>query len=460
VAHPRRVPTDNWQEYWELVVDTMAEGLFIVDTTGTIVFANKAAARITGYSPQELIGRRCDIFRGEDCQACWDERGRLMCGLFEAGKVENKRCVVVRKDGVGVHVLKNASVLLDPGGRIVGGVETITDISELVAMDRQLRGLRRQLSHAYGFEGLIGTSKPMQRLYEMLAAAATSSAPVLLLGESGTGKELAAAAIHRRSPRAKGPFIKVNCAALNPSLLESELFGHIKGAFTGAEYSRKGRFEAAHTGSIFLDEIGDLPPEVQIKLLRVLQEGEIERVGSHTPIKVDTRVITATNKDLEALMRAGAFREDLYYRINVIPIHLPPLRSRMEDIPLLVDYFIQRIGLRSGKSITGISTAALKKLMDYHWPGNVRELINALEYAFVTCKEGYIQPQHLPPYILGTHPSEAPAQPLDEQAMRNQILNALSRAGGNRTKAAQMLGISRVTLWKRMKRLGLEDYGR
>ncbi|MBI4800060.1 MAG: sigma 54-interacting transcriptional regulator [Desulfarculus sp.] len=449
--------------YWQSVVDTMAEGLFIVDTSGVVVFINQAAERITGYRRQEVLGRPCSIFESETCLVCTNQDGRLACRLFEDGRVTNRRCTVKRKDGQAVHLLKNATVLHDAHGQVIGGVETLTDISEVVDKDRQINGLRRELNRAYGFEGLLGESKAMAEVFDLLESAAQSQAPVVILGQSGTGKELAAAAIHRRSPRKDGPFIKVNCAALNPALLESELFGHEKGAFTGAERTRKGRFEAAHGGSLFLDEIGDLPPAVQVKLLRVLQEGEIERVGSQEPIRVDVRIISATNQDLAALMAQGKFRQDLYYRINVIPIRLPALHERPEDIPLLVQAFIERLSLRSGQPISGVSASALDRLMQYAWPGNVRELINAMEYAFVTCRQGEIQPQHLPASVLG--PGGAPVRPsaplsrpqASDEELRQEILEALRASGGHKAKAAELMGVSRVTFWKRLKRLGMED---
>ncbi len=472
-----RITGEECHLYWQSVVNTMAEGLFIVDTQGVVVFINPAAERITGYAREEVLGRPCAVFESETCMACRDEKGRMACGLFETGRVENKRCTVRHKDGRLIHLLKNATVLTDAHGQIIGGVETITDITEVIEKERQITGLRRELKRSYGFEGLIGESRPMQRVYQLLESAAASQAPVVILGESGTGKELAASAIHRRSPRREGPFIRVNCAALNESLLESELFGHEKGAFTGAVRQRQGRFEAASGGSIFLDEIGDMPAAVQVKLLRVLQEGEIERVGSHQPIKVDVRVISATNQDLAELVRRRRFREDLYYRINVIPITLPPLRERIEDIPALAQTFVERVALRSGRPITGFSQAALDRLMAYSWPGNVRELINTVEYAFVTCREGSIQPRHLPPNLQAAAapkrgagqrptspaPSGPPAPPASpgllgqdqDAAMRQEIEQALAQTGGRKAQAAELLGISRVTLWKRMKRLGM-----
>jgi transcriptional regulator with PAS, ATPase and Fis domain len=297
----------------------------------------------------------------------------------------------------------------------------------------------------------------MRRVFALLESAAQSQAPVVITCESGTGKELAAQAIHDLGPRAKGPFIRVNCAALNEALLESELFGHVKGAFTGAERGRVGRFEAASGGDIFLDEIGDLPLATQVKLLRVLQEGEIERVGDHRPIKLDVRVITATNQDLARLMAAGRFREDLYYRIAAIPVPIPPLRERREDIPLLAEAFLERIRLKTGKPLTGLAKEALELLLAHDWPGNVRELINALEYAFVLCPEGLIRPEHLPARIAGGRAGHLPAAPAHlDRAEAERIKAALDQSGGNLTEAARLLGLSRVTLWKKLKRLGLE----
>ena len=283
---------------------------------------------------------------------------------------------------------------------------------------------------------------------------------MIIYGESGTGKELVAAAIHHLGSRSKGPFIKVNCAALNESLLESELFGHVKGAFTGAERTRLGRFEAANHGDIFLDEIGDLPLSTQVKLLRVLQEKEIEKVGDHKPITVDVRVLSATNKDLKTLMEEGRFRDDLFYRIGVIPIYLPPLRERHEDIHLLIDAFISRIRLKTQKPINGMARKALVLLESYDWPGNVRELINVIEYAFVLCSGDEIKPEHLPANLFGSPRSLSRKQPNSRLQIssddRARLLEALKRTGGNKSEAARLLGISRVTLWKRLKKYDIE----
>jgi len=297
----------------------------------------------------------------------------------------------------------------------------------------------------------------MQQVFDLASSAAQSDAPLIIYGESGTGKELVATAIHQLSPRAAAPFIKVNCAALNNNLLESELFGHVKGAFTGAEHKRIGRFEAAHGGSIFLDEIGDLPLLTQTKLLRVLQEMEIERVGDNRPIKINVRIIAATHKDLHQLIADGLFREDLYYRISVIPVTLPPLRERRQDIPLLLEAFIKHIGRKSGKKITGITREALDLLMNYGWPGNVRELINVLEYAYVVCLKGEIGPVHLPGQFQGgqlpkaTRRSQVAAEP-GETSKRQRLISALEKTGGNQSEAAKILGVSRVTVWKWMSK--------
>ena len=442
-------------DYWETVIETMMDGLMIVDPEGVIVSINKAMEVITGYSKDELIGQSCEIL---DCDTCFGTRAEghdKYCALFIEGHVKRRKCMLRRKDGRPLYVHKNAATLKDGEGKVIGGVETLTDLSEVVSKDRVISRLRRELSGKDGFQGILGKSSAMLEVFDLISSAAHSEAPVVIYGESGTGKELVAAAIHRLGPRRKGPFIKVNCAALSESLLESELFGHVKGAFTGAERTRVGRFEAANRGDIFLDEIGDLPLATQVKLLRVLQEREIERVGDHKPISIDVRILAATNKNLGGLMEEGRFREDLYYRIGVIPIHLPPLRERHEDIPLLVDAFINRSRLKTGKPITGLSAEALELLADYDWPGNVRELLNAIEYAFVLCHDGEVGSDHLPAQITGrTAPVAsrrrvgARLKSVDE---KKQLLEALEAAGGNKSQAARMLGISRVTLWKRLK---------
>jgi two-component system, NtrC family, response regulator HydG len=440
--------------FWEKVIETLTEGLVIVDPRGTIIAVNQAMEEISGYSRHELVGQPCSRMRTDACFSDVSSGSPRQCQLFRNGATRRDKCALVKKDGSLVHVLKNAVLLKDNSSGVVAGVETFTEINELIAKERVISRLRRELSREDGFHGIIGKSPPMLQLFSLISSAALSDAPVLIYGESGTGKELVAGALHRLGPRSQGPFVKVNSPALHESLLESELFGHVKGAFTGADRARVGRFEAAHGGDIFLDEVGDLPHATQTKLLRVLQERVIERVGDQRPIPVDVRVITATNQDLGRLRAQGRFRDDLFYRINVIPIHLPPLRNRLEDIPLMVDTFIERTRLKSRKPITGISREALDELLIYSWPGNVRELINVIQYAFVLCHEGDIQPDHLP--VLDHPKVQLPSQTSRKKALsgkvnKEQLLDAMNKTEGSKAEAARLLGVSRVTLWKWLK---------
>ncbi len=451
----------NRQEaFWEKVIDTMGQGVIVVNSRGRILSINAAVEEITGYRRGELIGQTCAILRSDACFGAADTAPANYCELFQKGSIRNCKCALVKRDGSLVHILKNAAMLKDDTGQLVG-VETLTDISEMVAKERVIYRLRREISQEDSFQGMIGKSPVMDQLFCLISSAAQSDAPVIIYGESGVGKELAAAAIHRLGERHRGPYIKVNSAALAESILESELFGHVRGAFTGAERARAGRFEAAHGGDIFLDEVGDLPLSTQAKLLRVLQEKVIERVGDHRPIPVNVRIISATNQDLSRLMAEGRFREDLFYRINVIPIHIPPLRERREDIPLLVEAFIERNRLKSGKPISGISKEALDLLVAYHWPGNVRELINVIDYAFVLCHEKNILSEHLPNVL--NHQTvlrsrgggkALPASPAKDKEI---LQDAMKQASGNKSEAARILGVSRVTLWKWLKYYQLTD---
>jgi PAS domain S-box-containing protein len=445
----------TYDKFWEKVINTMMEGVVVVDPKGTILFVNQTMEDIIGYQAQELIGKSCAIIRSDACFENLTPGLGKQCELFRRGLIRRRKCIIAKKDGSLVHLLKNAALLNGKNGEIIGGVATFTDLSEMVAKERVISRLRRELNREDGFQGILGKSSVMVKLFALIASAAQSEAPVIIYGESGTGKELVAAAIHRLSPRCRGPFIKVNSAALPESLLESELFGHIKGAFTGADRGRVGRFEAAHQGNIFLDEVGDMPLATQAKLLRVLQEKIIERVGGQKPILVDIRIITATNKDLRQSIAQGRFREDLFYRINVIPVHLPPLRDRWEDIPLLVEAFIERLRLKTSKPINGISNSAMELLLNYSWPGNVRELINTIEYGFVLCQQGTLQPEHLPLQIYSkpaVKPKIVTREPGQDKARERQlVLEAIKKAGGKKTEAARLLGVSRVTLWKWLK---------
>ncbi len=441
--------------YWKTIVDTLKEGLVVVNPEGTIVAVNPAAEALTGYSAAELIGKSCRILDCTGCEIYGLGSGEKWCRLFQEGMVKAKKCLITNKEQRSVSVVKNATVLRDPQGRVIGAVETLTDISDFVRQQEEILALRKTLDLNDHYFGILGKSTPMQQLFEMIESVAKSEAPVIIHGQSGTGKEMVARAIHWAGPRESKPFIKVNCAALNENLLESELFGHVKGAYTGADRHRAGRFEAAHGGSIFLDEIGDIPPATQVKLLRVLEEKEIERVGDQTPIKVDVRVVTATNKNLEELIAAGRFREDLFFRISVFPLTIPPLKDRPEDIPIIIQHFIAQYRQKSANTVAGITPEAVARLSVYAWPGNVRELRNAIEYALVLCPQGEIGVQHLPPKIVSENMCPSPPEPADAHE-REQLIRALRQAGGNQSAAARLLGVSRVTVWKRMKKHRIE----
>ena len=462
--------------YWKKIVNTMTEGLMLVGPDGTIVMVNEAFEKLTQYAADEIIGKPCTLLECDACEGTMKASAHRWCKLFEEGQVIKCRCHLLKKDGTYVSALKNASVLKDDNGAPLGAVEVLTDLSELDRLDQKVELLSRQLDEEDGFHGIIGTSAAIQQVFDVLQKAALSEAPVIIYGESGTGKELVARVIHQLGGRKDGPFVQFNCAALNESLLESELFGHIKGAFTGAYRHRQGRFEAAHGGDIFLDEIGDVPLSIQVKLLRVLETKQFEHVGDDRPISVDVRIITATNKDLEELIAQKRFRDDLFFRINVFPLHLPPLRNRTEDIPLLVNTFIRRMRSKTGKKISRLTPAAMERFMEYHWPGNVRELKSALEFAFVIADEGVIDLDQLPPKI-------AQSQRLYTDSFRNDrhdtntnssgqnstftagmsepkekiaLIEALRKSNGNQSQAARLLGINRVTVWNRMKKYGID----
>jgi PAS domain S-box-containing protein len=445
--------------YWKTVVDTIQDGVMIVDTQGTIVAINRGFEEITGYRAEDILGRPCAVLSCSSCERARAPQSCHFCVMFQKGALRKQRCALTRKDGGVRHVVKNASVLKDHNGTVTGAVETLTDVTDLIDKETQIETFRRELQGEDRFLGMIGASPAMQPVFQLIANAAQSNAPVIIHGESGTGKELVAQAIHQAGRRSKQPFVKVNCAALNESLLESELFGHVKGAFTGAHRGREGRFEAANGGDIFLDEIGDLPLSTQVKLLRVLEDKIVERVGDNRPIHVDVRIISATNRDLPRLIENGRFREDFFYRINVIPIQVPPLRDRTEDIPLLAQAFFQRIRLKTGKPIETISREALTVLTDYPWPGNVRELKSAFEYAFVACTQDTIRPEHLPSAIFSANPKAvaAPVKSLSmDEIKKNRLSQALRQAGGNQSAAARILGISRTSVWHQLKRYGIK----
>ena len=435
-------------KYLMNVFESIRDGVMFMNPDGDIIYFNNAAEKMTGYSRDEVIGLPCTVLDSDTCVILTESGRQKCCSLFEDGTpIYNKKCRIRSKSGHTVYLLKNAVQLKDDNGEVIGAVESMTDITSLYMKEMEIEELKKELRQHHWFMGLLGSSVPMHRLYDKIRNAASSDAPVLICGESGTGKELVANAVHQLSSRKEGPFVKMNCASLNEYLMESELFGHKKGSFTGAISDRKGRFEAADKGSIFLDEIGDMPQAMQVKLLRVLEEKIIERVGEHKPVKVDVRLISATHQDLHELVSKGRFRQDLMYRVNAIIIHTPPLRDRLDDIPLLVAHYLKKISITNDKQIKGLSGPALDILNNYKWPGNVRQLVNTLQHAAVTCKGEIIDVSDLPDYVFGDN-GLVQEEHQDEKA---RIRSALDMFKGNRTMAAKHLGISRVTLWKRIK---------
>ena len=437
----------------KLILNSIADGVFTVDKNWRITSFNRAAERITGWSSEEAMGKSCsDIFHSSICGRNCAIAESLYTGL----PVANRSITILNHHGEKVPISISASPLTDHEGNIIGGVETFRDLTTIT-------NLRQQLSQKYTFEEIISKAAPMQRLFKILPDIARSPSTVLILGESGTGKELVARALYTSSERKDKPFVVVNCGALPETLLESELFGYKAGAFTDARKDKEGRFAAAEGGTLFLDEIGEIPLGVQVKLLRVLQEKVYEPLGSNTPIKADVRIITATNRDLQALVREGKFREDLFYRLNVVKINLPPLRERKEDIPLLVDHFIKKYSAQQGKDIVGISAAALQILMRYDYPGNIRELENIIEYSFILCSGGYIQPEHLPePFAPESRndiqdPSGKAGPQSLEEIERQAIQLALDRNKWKKMATCRELGISKDTLRRKIKKYNLKN---
>lgn len=433
----------------EAILESISDGVFTVNMDWIITSFNRAAEEITGVSRQEAIGRRCsDVFRSSMC----GKNCALKKTLKTGSPIIGKSGYIIDADGNRTPISISTAVLRNANGHIIGGAETFRDLSEVEA-------LRQELEGKYQVGDLTSRSPLMQRVFEVLPAIAISPSTVLILGETGTGKELMARTLHALSTRNKGPFIAVNCGALPDTLLESELFGYKAGAFTGAQKNKPGRFALARGGTIFLDEVGEISPALQVRLLRVLQERTYEPLGAIRPEVADIRVIVATNKDLAEQVRRGFFREDLYYRVNVVRVELPPLRRRKEDIPLLVDQFVTRFNRLQKKHVQGMSAEALSLLMAHDWPGNIRELENTIERAFVLCSEGYIDIGHLP-RELAAHEMQAKANTdmrsahdiLDIQTIRT----ALERNAFNRLATARELGIHKTTLFRKIKKLGID----
>lgn len=423
------------------IVESVSEGVFTIDPEKNITYINPAAEKITGFSAAEAVGQKCfDIFRADICA-----RDCPMENALKSGRAHmNLRAFIINKSGARIAVGMNAAALKDEDERIIGAVETIRDLSEV-------EELRRQIDRRYAPEDIVGRHPRIRAVLAFLPDIAVSDSAVLIEGPTGSGKELIARAIHGLSRRSGGPFVALNCAALPDSLLESELFGYAKGAFTGAVRDKPGRIQAADRGTLFLDEIGSTSTAFQADLLRVLEDGVFTPLGSNRPLSSDFRLVTASNLDLKALVREGRFREDLYYRLNVVKVSLPPLRERREDIPLLIEHFVRRFNMIKGREIQGVSPEALSLLFTYDFPGNIRELENIVEYAFVTCREGLIRPEHLPQEIREQAREAGLCPPPEASVEAEKIRAVLAGCRGNRRTAARALGISRTTLWRRMR---------
>ncbi len=455
-------------ELHALIFDSIHEGVFTVDHDFRITSFNREAERITGVPRRVAVGKKCyEVFRASICQ-----NGCALKETLSTGRpMRDVRIDVLNASMMPVPLLVSTAVMRR-GDLLEGGVEIFRDVSDIESLRKELKGKT-------SFEDIVGASPVMQLLFQLLPDVAASEAPVLIEGPSGTGKELVASAIHSLSARRNKPFVRVNCGALPDNLLESELFGYVRGAFTDARTDKPGHFALADGGTILLDEIGDVTPAFQLKLLRVLQEGEIQPLGGRRPIKVDVRVLAATNRNLAKMASEGKFRQDLFYRIRVVPVVLPPLADRMEDVPLLVDHFIRRLALKTGKNIRAISSKAMSALCSYDFPGNVRELQNILERIFVLCHGPRIELKDLPEEIFGHEPRVAtamvgtalrrkpsehkllksspvgPGQRATDDPVVQRLLEALTTNAWDRTKTAQSLGIGRNTLWRRMKEHGL-----
>jgi PAS domain S-box-containing protein len=432
----------------DTILNCIAEGVFTVDREKKITFFNKAAERITGFSAKDAVGQYCrDIFRTACCSTCctMDEVER------ENRTVANRQVKILDRNGNSVLVSISAALLRDNNGVIIGGVETFRDMTAETA-------LRRQIEKNYTFQDIISRDPVMHEIFAILPDIAESSVSVLIEGDSGTGKELLARAIHNIGTRKNNPFIAVNCASLPDTLLESELFGYKKGAFTDARRDKAGRFEMAGEGTLFLDEIGDISPALQVRLLRVLQEKTYEPLGATVPSISKARILAATNKKLLSKVHDGSFREDLYYRLNVLKLELPPLAERMSDVPLLVENFRNKLNAETGKNIEAVDDDVMDLLMQYNFPGNIRELENIMQHAFVLCRDSVIQYRHLPADLragFGNHDEKKAVSLADRE--KKAILEALSMCDNNRTAAAGMLGINPSTLYRKMKRYGMKS---
>ena len=427
------------------ILESIADGVFTIDGDWRVTSFNRAAERITGVSRRKAMGQKCfDVFHANICQTACTLKKTLETGR----EIIDSPVDIINAKGETLPISISTAVLRDEKGKIIGGAETFRDLSAIEA-------LRRELSGKYSSGDIVSKNEKLKKILALLPAVSESNSTVLIQGPSGSGKELLARAIHSASPRAKGPYVVVSCGALPDTLLESELFGYVKGAFTDAKKDKPGRFARAEKGTLFLDEIGDISPAVQVKLLRFLQEKEYEPLGAVKPQKAGVRVVAATNKDLARMVQEGRFREDLYYRLNVVKLDLPPLAERREDIPLLVEHFLRRFNVRMNKRIGSVSPEVMQLFMRYDFPGNIRELENAMEHAFILCNGIQVREEHLPQELLNrarvTPPKLSAGRDILKMVERQTLLNILEKHGGNRGKAAAELGISPVTLWRKLK---------
>ena len=440
---PRKPPKED---QYQTILDSIADGVFTVDLDFQITSFNRAAEEITGFSQDTAIGQACsDVFKADVCSdACI-----LKQALKEQKAIVHRPVHIMRTDKKRIPISVNATLLRNKAGHVIGGVETFRDLTSV-------QKLRKALRKQHSFNDIVSKNEKMNKIFSILPRIAESSSTVLIGGQSGTGKELIARAIHNHSPQKDGPFITVNCGALPDTLCESELFGYKAGAFTDAKRDKLGRFALAQNGSIFLDEIGDISPAVQIRLLRVLENRVYEPLGSTKTIETNARVIAATHRNLGELVNQGTFREDLYFRINVIRLALPTLAERKSDIPLLIDHFIERFNHIHGRNILGITQEAIAAMLMYPWPGNVRELENAIEHAFALCQGDLIQMAHLPEDIIPANGSILVTTGLTLKEVEKQTIEqALKRNSWKRVKTARELGINKNTLRYKIKRYGI-----
>ena len=444
--------TEGATSFTEVILDSVADGVFTVDGQWRITSFNRAAETITGVSREFALGSRCHtVFRSSIC-----ETGCALRETLETGNnISGKAIYIVRPDGESVPISISTAALRDESGEVVGGVETFRDLSVV-------EELRSKLIQKSSFHDIISRSHRMKRIFSILPDIARCDSTVLIQGPSGSGKELVARAIHDLSPRRDAPLVAINCGALPDTLLESELFGYRKGAFTDARTDKPGKFALAQGGTLFLDEVGDVSPALQARLLRVLQEKVYEPLGDTRTHEADVRIVAATNKDLTALMEQGQFRQDLFYRLSVVELMLPDLASRQEDIALLADHFLHQLCLQHGKEVVGFSEEVMALLLRHRFPGNVRELKNIVEYAFVLCPGGLIQLDHLPDRLIcGDEGSGAGGQAMAPElnlasAEQRLITEALERNDYRRLATARELGISKTTLWRKIKKYGIK----